>query len=242
VLESIFPEELERTTDRSIRIRVEPEEPSSSRPLTVHLVVTYPPTYPDDIPDLALEAIDEESGELDEEERQEVLSQLRAVAEESVGMAMTFTIASAAREVLGEVIKARLKREKEEDDRRTREYEEAEAKRTRGTPLTPTTFSLWRQRFVRELKEKRDREEEERVKAMAPKDREDWRRRRERLTGKQLFETSAILVNSDEGLYDDGTAVDISQYSREERERERRQEEEEEERRRRGLVEDSDGE
>ena len=39
-------------------------------------------------------------------------------------MAMTFTIASAARECLGEVVRGRLKKEKEEDDQRSRDYEE----------------------------------------------------------------------------------------------------------------------
>lgn len=37
---------------------------------------------------------------------------------------MTFTIASAAREALAEVVQTRIRREKEEDDRKTREYEE----------------------------------------------------------------------------------------------------------------------
>lgn len=37
---------------------------------------------------------------------------------------MTFTIASAARESLSELIAARLQREKEEDDRKTKAYEE----------------------------------------------------------------------------------------------------------------------
>lgn len=41
-----------------------------------------------------------------------------------MGMAMTFTIASAAREALSAVIADRLRREQEEDDRRAREYEE----------------------------------------------------------------------------------------------------------------------
>jgi hypothetical protein len=39
-------------------------------------------------------------------------------------MAMTFTIASAAREALTAVIVERARAEKEEDDRKTREYEE----------------------------------------------------------------------------------------------------------------------
>jgi hypothetical protein len=45
-------------------------------------------------------------------------------AEESIGMAMTFTIASAAREILGTVITERARREKEEEDRKAAEYEE----------------------------------------------------------------------------------------------------------------------
>ena len=39
-------------------------------------------------------------------------------------MAMTFTIASTAREALSRVIIDRKRKEKEEDDRRAREYEE----------------------------------------------------------------------------------------------------------------------
>jgi hypothetical protein len=42
-------------------------------------------------------------------------------------MAMTFTIAAAAREILGEVVQKRLRKEKEDDERRTREYEEVQS-------------------------------------------------------------------------------------------------------------------
>lgn len=56
-------------------------------------------------------------------------------------------------------------------------------------------------------------------------------------TGRQLFEQSKTLVTSDEALYEEGSAeVDLSQYSREQRDADRRKEEEEEERRRAGLV------
>ncbi|GFZ52107.1 hypothetical protein JCM24511_09880 [Saitozyma sp. JCM 24511] len=244
VLESIFPDELEKLSDDAVRIRVEPEEPSTAHPLTLYLSVKYPPTYPDAIPELALEQIDEESGELRDGEEEIVLEQLRNVAEESLGMAMTFSIASAAREALLGVVFERLKQEQEEEDRKTREYEEAEAKRTRGTPLTPDRFVDWRKGFMKELKAKREREEEERVRAMMPKEREEWKRKRDRLSGRQLFEQSATLATSDEGLYEEGAAeVDMSQYTREAREEERRRAEDEEERARRGLVGDeSDGE
>jgi hypothetical protein len=46
--------------------------------VTLYLTVTYPPGYPDEIPELALEPIDEESGELRDDEEEDVLAQLRA--------------------------------------------------------------------------------------------------------------------------------------------------------------------
>ncbi|KAK8854516.1 hypothetical protein IAR55_003255 [Kwoniella newhampshirensis] len=251
VLESIFPEELEKLSDTSVQIRIEPDEPSSSHPLSLNLIVSYPPTYPDTIPEFSLEEREDDdedeegegSGELKEGEEETILEQLRAVAEESLGMAMTFTIASAAKEALGVLISERIRKEKEEDDRRAAAYEEAEAKRTRGTPLTPEAFNKWRKGFMAELKAKREKEEEERVRTMLPKEREEWKRRRDRLSGRQLFETSQTLAASDEGLYEDGAEeVDMRQYTREEREAERRLEEEEEEKRRRGLVFAADGE
>jgi hypothetical protein len=113
-------------------------------------------------------------------------------------MAMTFTIASAAREALSGVIADRIRREKEEDDRRAREYEEvsyiehcrctqadhqAEAARTRGTPITTSTFDQWRKKFMGELQAKRDKEEDERVKALSPKEREEYKKKRDRPTG-----------------------------------------------------------
>lgn len=96
---------------------------------------------------------------------------------------MTFTLASLARELLQTTIATRLRLEKEEDDRRTREYEEAEAKRTRGTPLTPEGYLAWRKAFQEEVKAQKAREEEERVRALPPKEREEYRRKKERLTG-----------------------------------------------------------
>jgi hypothetical protein len=48
-------------------------------PVSLYLCVTYPPTYPDVIPDMSLEGIDEESGELREGEDEVVLGQLRVV-------------------------------------------------------------------------------------------------------------------------------------------------------------------
>lgn len=52
----------------------------SDTPVTLTLVVDYPPTYPDVVPDMALEAPeDEEEGELREGEAEVVLEKLRIV-------------------------------------------------------------------------------------------------------------------------------------------------------------------
>ncbi|WVR09324.1 hypothetical protein IAU60_006390 [Kwoniella sp. DSM 27419] len=245
VLESIFPDELEKLDDNSVQIRIEPEEPSPSNPLALQLIFTYPEGYPDVIPEMSLEEVEDE-GELREGEEELILGQLREIAEESLGMAMSFTIASAAKEALALLIVERFRKEKEEDDKRAREYEEAEAKRTRGTPLTPEAFNKWRKGFTAEIRAKREKEEEDRVKALPPREREDWRKKKDRPSGRQLFETSTALATSDEALYEEGVEeVDMRQYSREAREAERRREEEEEERKAAGLVDvanDSDNE
>lgn len=97
MLESIFPDELERTastyaltpgvSDTEVRIRVEPEEEHTAHPreisscsltgVVLALTVTYPPTYPDVIPQLGLE--DTENGELREGEEEELVAELEAV-------------------------------------------------------------------------------------------------------------------------------------------------------------------
>lgn len=96
---------------------------------------------------------------------------------------MTFTIASSTREFLSETVATRHRLEKEEDDRKAAAYEEAEREKTRGTIVTPARFNEWKQRYQAELEMKRAKEEEERVRAMPPKERDDFRRKKERLSG-----------------------------------------------------------
>jgi hypothetical protein len=47
-------------------------------------------------------------------------------------MAMTFTIASAARDILGSVVSQRWQKESEEEDRKAAEYEEVSTANTTG--------------------------------------------------------------------------------------------------------------
>lgn len=121
-------------------------------------------------------------------------------------MAMTFTIATAAREALSAVIAMRLVREKAEDDAKTKAYEEvclrgiyyrgggrganvqAEAAKTRGTPVTKESYNKWRDAFLKEMSSKRVKDEEDRVRALPSREREEVKRRLARPSGESRSE------------------------------------------------------
>lgn len=107
--------------------------------------------------------------------------------------------------------------------------QQEEARKTRGTPLTKDLYIKWREAYRAEVAAKRVKAEEDRVRGLPAKEREEWRRRRDRLSGRQLFETSKVSATSDEALIgaEDATSVDVSKYSREERDRLRWEEEQE---------------
>jgi len=60
---------------------------------------------------------------------------------------------------------------------------------------------------------KRAKEDDEKLKSLSTKEREEWRRIASRLSGRQLFERNKNL--EDESLLEEGTvSVDVSQYER----------------------------
>ena len=99
--------------------------------------------------------------------------------------------------------------------------------------MTIESFNEWKVRFDREVSLRRTREEEEKLKALTTKEREEYKRIVARLTGgrvfpfsavviqilrfpgRQLFERDRNLAMSDASLLEEGTvSVDISQYER----------------------------
>ncbi|KAJ9092613.1 hypothetical protein QFC19_008651 [Naganishia cerealis] len=216
VLESIFPDELEK--------------------------------YPETLPNLRLEPID---CELTGDEIDELLHGMAAVGTESLGMAMVFTMVSYLKEHLVQMLEARNRRQREEEDRRYAEMEEKEAARKRGTPVTPESFTALMNRLKQKALDAKKKAEEDRVKALPPKEREEYKKVLLRPTGelknvcstaqvlsnkplmdgvagRQLFETGKAGTASDEPFEEEGVEeVDFSKYSREERERARLETEEE---------------
>ncbi|CAE6421031.1 unnamed protein product [Rhizoctonia solani] len=212
VLESIFPDELKKISEDKLQLVVVPEEGQIDSDLKVLLDVEYTVNYPDEVPNLSLEP---EEGELDEGELESLIKGMKAVGEENLGMAMVFTLVTHLREALVEVVGKRIEKEKQQELEKERQLMEAEAARTKGTPVTVMSFNEWRVKFMAEMKERQEREDDERLKGLTAKERDEWKRSKSKPTGRQLFEKNRDLATSDANYIEEGvTSVDITQYDR----------------------------
>ncbi|KAL1743955.1 hypothetical protein HDZ31DRAFT_39795 [Schizophyllum fasciatum] len=227
VLESIYPSELSKISEKDIRIEAEPDDLEEGEDtIKLALKVHYTDGYPDELPELSFDVLE---GEVTDDELEglsrglrEVVSSPAAPGEENLGLAMVFTLVSTLRERLSDLVRERAERHRAAEHEKERLAIEAEEAKTRGTPVTVESFKAWKAKFDAELALKKAKAEEERLKAMTPKEREEYKRIQGRLSGRQLFEKNKNL--EDESLLEEGgTSVDISQY---ERSREEDQEEE----------------
>lgn len=219
--------------------------------MVVVLQVIYTPEYPDQLPELSVEAIE---GELSDEETDLLIKGMQTTGEESLGMAMVFTLTSWLKEGLTHVLEERSRKLKEAEDKKFAEYEEAsgpflfrhgcvmdtrinlsrecfvsythtqaEKAKTRGTPVTPESFLALQKRLAQRAKEKRIKREEEKVKSLTGKDREEYKKIAARPTGRQLFETGKTSAQADLEYADDDdeqeNAFSYDRYSRDERDR-----------------------
>ncbi|KAL4067605.1 ubiquitin-conjugating enzyme/RWD-like protein [Scleroderma yunnanense] len=213
VLESIYPTEISVISDREIEIDVEPDyHVEGTEPFKLKLSVQYPYDYPNALPTLALRAIE---GEIDDTEKENLLQGIAALGEENTGMAMTFTLVSHLREQLTILVEGRIAHQIAADREKERLAIEAEEARTQGTPVTVDSFKVWKVKFDKEILAKKAGDEEEKLRAMTPKEKEEYKKIGTRLTGRQLFERNRNLAHEDDGLMEEGTvSVDISQYDR----------------------------
>ncbi|KAI9566448.1 RWD-domain-containing protein [Boletus coccyginus] len=213
VLDAIYPSELSIISDRQIEIDVEPDVVvDGAESFKLKLTANYTDDYPDALPALRLEVVD---GEINESESKALLEGLLDVGEENKGMAMTFTLVSHLREKLTSLVENRVKVHMAEEHERERLAIEAEEARTRGTPVTIESFKAWKANFDKEMSQRKMRDEEEKLRALTPKEREEIKKIGTRLTGRQLFERNRNLEHEDDNLMEEGTvSVDFSQYDR----------------------------
>ncbi|KAG6897799.1 hypothetical protein C0992_010875 [Termitomyces sp. T32_za158] len=124
------------------------------------------------------------------------------------------------REQLSQLVCLRAERREREEKEKERLALEEEEARTRGTPVTIESFKAWKAAFDKEFAMQRAREEEEKMKILTPKEREESKRLASRLTGRQLFERGDKNLEDDTLLEEGTVSVDASQYERQEVEEE----------------------
>ncbi|CAJ0961409.1 unnamed protein product, partial [Mesorhabditis belari] len=164
---------------------------------TISLLVELPENYPDVIPKLGLEGVED----LFSEERiNQVLSKLNQVAEESVGMVMVFTIFAALQDEIGTLVDDLKQRAETEIEERKKKEEEKSRKKFEGTVVTPDSFLTWKKKFDTERAALKEQQIKDREAQLAGK-----------LTGRQLFLRDATLNLSDVALIEETKGVDIDE-------------------------------
>lgn len=138
------------------------------------------------------------------EDREKLLAGLDETIQENVGMAMIFTIVSTLKEAAEQLIQDRKDVVAKAQEEQKLAAEREENKKFEGTRVTPQTFLKWREDFLKEMAEKRAREEEERLAELKKaKVKEPVK-----LTGRQLWERGLAGNGEYEEEEDDGAPVD----------------------------------
>ncbi|CAG8680723.1 3350_t:CDS:2, partial [Ambispora leptoticha] len=130
VLRSIYPDELEEISSNEYKIKLEPDEQDSLAPITIALHIKYTPTYPYEIPEISIDTLD---GSLSPDDHDKLLQGLLNSAQDSLGMAMIFTLASLLKDELTNL---------------------EEQARSQGTRVTVAAFLEWREKSNKEKAEK----------------------------------------------------------------------------------------
>lgn len=195
-LQSIYVEEYAEA-DEGFTILIKSDEHDSR----LQLYVKYTPKYPEEAPIFMLNNAED----VDESFLEDMQVKLNEQIQDSLGMAMVFTLASFLKEQLEAYVEQREIMRVEMEEKRRLEEEEKEAAKYRGTPCTIENFIVWKRKFDAEMAELN----KEKIKAEAAK--------RLKPTGKQLFEQNKELVASDVALTTEGdVAVDTSLFEGEE--------------------------
>nr|POE91153.1 protein gir2 [Quercus suber] len=214
VLDSIFPDEIQDVNDTEYRVSItldlasEPsadEDDEHANP-TILLTVRYPPDYPDVAPllDVSQPPNAPKHQHLDiQEDKTRLLEALQPGIEESLGMAMVFTLVSTLKDAAELLVSERQQAVQAMIDVEKAKAEEEENRKFEGEKVTRETFLAWREKFTTEMREEAERK-------VVEQEAEDKKKRikveEKKLTGKQLWEQGlAGKVMDDEE--DDGEDV-----------------------------------
>ncbi|KAF2763738.1 RWD-domain-containing protein [Teratosphaeria nubilosa] len=203
VLDSIFPEEIQDISDTEYRITINidvTKEPDDETPDPVIILnVRYPEDYPDQAPDLDImqppNALKHAHLNV-QEDKVRLLEALQPTTEESMGMAMVFTLVSTLKESAELLISERQQAIQAQKDIEAAKAEEEENRKFEGEKVTRETFLAWRDKFRKEMAD-------EAARKLAEQEAEDKKKRggkaeEKKLTGKQLWEQGIAGKTADD--------------------------------------------
>lgn len=170
------------------------------------LQVRYPQDYPDAAPHLDIIALPNAPPHSEfsvADDRDQLLESIVETVQESLGMAMVFTLVSALKESAEQLVQDRRDAAARVQEDALLAAEREENKKFHGTPVTPETFLKWREGFLKEMEEKERTEEEERLAELKKaKIKEPVK-----LTGRQLWERG-LAGKGDEGDEDESVPTE----------------------------------
>ena len=169
--------------------------------------MSYPENYPDEAPRLDISAPPNAPKHkyLDvSEDRERLLDALAPSIEESMGMAMVFTLVSALKDAAELLVAERQKAADALREMAAREAEEKENAKFHGTAVTRESFLEWRDKFFKEMEEAERRAQEE--KEEADKKKRGGGKDEKKMTGRELWAKG--LAGKGEEDYDEGDVAE----------------------------------
>lgn len=167
--------------------------------------MVYPEAYPDVGPYLDITSPPDayKHPDLDvAEDKAELLQALTPTIDDSLGMAMVFTLVTTLKENAENMITERLQKAEAIRDQAMRKKEEEENRRFHGSLVTKDRFLEWRDKFRKEMQEKQRRQKEE--DEAEDKKKKSTRPDEKKLTGKQLWESGLVGKGEEEEAEGEG--------------------------------------
>ncbi|SPJ82363.1 related to GIR2 Highly acidic protein with anomalous electrophoretic behavior [Fusarium torulosum] len=193
VLESIFPDEITDISDTEFRVSVALDIPGEEEeePPTMLLQVRYPEDYPEKPPHLDILAPPNATPHDHfnvADDRDQLLASLDETIQENLGMAMVFAIVSTLKDNAEQLVQDRKDVVTRAQEEVARAAEAEENKKFHGTAVTPESFLKWREGFLKEMEEKRQQEEDDRLAEL----KKAKVKEPARMTGRQLWEKGLV--------------------------------------------------
>lgn len=206
------PTDISDTSYRvSIPLDVPDDDPDEGyEPPVLILNVTYPETYPDVGPHLDITAPPNAAKhpQLDiAVDKAQLLDALQPTIEDSLGMAMVFTLVTTLKDAAEILISDRLRQAEAAREIVIRQKEEEENRKFHGSLVTKERFLEWREKFRREMEEKERKQKEE--EDAEEKKKKGTKIEEKKLTGRQLWERGLVGKGDEEGLEEEDAVTAV---------------------------------